>query len=52
MGKFLCLIGRHRWERQTNPEGGKYYSCSRCGKDQYRGGSGMGATGGEFTAGG
>jgi hypothetical protein len=35
---FLCRIGRHRWQRLRNPEGGWYRQCSGCGKQ--RGSSG------------
>ena len=29
MGKFLCMIGVHRWLHKRNPEGGEpYLECS------------------------
>ena len=28
---FLCRIGRHRWQRLRNPEGGWYRECRGCG---------------------
>ena len=38
LGKVLCVIGRHRWERHANPEvSGKdamYFTCARCGKER------------------
>jgi hypothetical protein len=49
---LLCRVGRHHWERRRNPDGGAYATCSRCGKDQYRGDNAMRGVGGEFTAGG
>jgi hypothetical protein len=36
---FLCRIGRHRWQRLRNPEGGWYRECRGCGKQRvYTGG--------------
>jgi hypothetical protein len=29
---WLCRIGRHRWQRLRNPEGGWYRECRGCGK--------------------
>ena len=35
MGKFLCMIGVHRWLRKRNPEGGEpYLECERCQKQK------------------
>ena len=31
---WLCRIGRHRWQRLRNPEGGWYRECRRCQKQQ------------------
>ena len=31
---FLCRIGRHRWQRLHNPEGGWYHECRGCGKQR------------------
>jgi hypothetical protein len=31
---FLCRIGRHRWQRLRNPEGGWYRECRGCGKQR------------------
>jgi hypothetical protein len=34
IGKLMCLLGRHDWERQSNPEiageDAVFYICSRC----------------------
>jgi hypothetical protein len=32
---FLCRIGRHRWQRLRNPEGGWYRECRGCGKQRH-----------------
>ena len=29
---WRCRIGRHRWQRQRNPQGGWYRECRDCGK--------------------
>jgi hypothetical protein len=29
---LLCRIGRHRWQRLRNPQGGWYRECRHCGK--------------------
>jgi len=29
-----CWLGIHHWVVVTNPDGGRYHSCSRCGKDR------------------
>ena len=35
MGRFLCMIGRHRWLHKRNPEGGAtYLECERCQKQK------------------
>ena len=31
---WRCRIGRHRWQRLRNPEGGWYRECRRCQKQQ------------------
>jgi hypothetical protein len=31
---WLCRIGRHRWRRLRNPEGGWYHECLECGKQR------------------
>jgi len=31
---WLCRIGRHRWQRLRNPEGGWYRECTRCGQQR------------------
>jgi hypothetical protein len=31
---LLCRIGKHRWQRLRNPEGGWYRECHRCGKQR------------------
>lgn len=30
----LCRIGRHRWQRLRNPEGGWYRECRKCGQQR------------------
>ena len=37
---WLCRIGRHRWQRLRNPEGGWYRQCRGCGKERSFGGGG------------
>jgi hypothetical protein len=32
---FLCRLGRHRWQRLRNPEGGWYRECLECGKQRH-----------------
>jgi hypothetical protein len=32
---FLCRLGRHRWQRLRNPEGGWYRECRGCGKQRH-----------------
>jgi hypothetical protein len=32
---LLCRIGRHRWQRLRNPEGGWYRECRGCGKQRH-----------------
>ena len=34
IGKFLCMIGMHRWVHKRNPDGGAYLECERCQKQQ------------------
>jgi hypothetical protein len=35
VGKFLCMIGVHRWLHKRNPEGGAtYLECERCQKQK------------------
>ncbi len=32
---LLCRLGRHKWKRMVNDEGGGHYlQCQRCGKDR------------------
>jgi hypothetical protein len=38
---FLCCIGRHRWQRLRNPEGGWYRECRGCGKQRVSSGGGQ-----------
>ena len=35
-----CRIGKHRWQRLRNPEGGWYRECRGCGKQRNVPGSG------------
>ena len=37
---WLCRIGRHRWQRLRNPEGGWYRECRGCGKQRFGTGGG------------
>ena len=30
---FRCRLGWHKWVRRSNPEGGPYSQCARCGTD-------------------
>ena len=32
---FLCRLGRHRWQRLRNPEGGWYRECRGCGEQRH-----------------
>jgi hypothetical protein len=54
VGRWLCRLGRHAWERKHNPDvggpGADYEQCSRCGKERnvYGKPSGAGPTGGVF----
>jgi hypothetical protein len=38
MTNILCLVGKHNWSRQNNPEvsgaDGVYCVCIRCGKEK------------------
>lgn len=34
MGWLMCRLGRHKWHRVQNEEGGRYQTCWRCGKDR------------------
>jgi hypothetical protein len=38
MGRLLCLIGLHAWQRGHNPEvggaGGDFEVCARCKKEK------------------
>jgi hypothetical protein len=38
VGKLLCSVGRHPWERHANPEASGqqavYFTCRRCGKER------------------
>jgi hypothetical protein len=36
-----CRIGRHRWQRLRNPEGGWYRECTGCGKQRVSSGGGQ-----------
>ena len=32
---LLCRLNiRHHWERQINPDGGRYERCTKCGEDR------------------
>jgi hypothetical protein len=48
---FLCRIGRHRWRRLRNPEGGWYRECRSCGIQRYGLGGDVGGVGGHSTGG-
>ena len=37
---WRCRIGRHRWQRLRNPEGGWYRECRGCGKQRLGTGGG------------
>ena len=37
---WLCRIGKHRWQRLRNPEGGWYRECRKCGKERSSSGTG------------
>ena len=39
---LLCRIGRHRWQRLRNPQGGWYRECRECGPQRDIGGGGPG----------
>ena len=37
IGKVLCALGRHRWQRRTSretPGNSTYFTCRRCGKER------------------
>jgi hypothetical protein len=35
VGRFLCMIGVHRWHHKRNPEDGEaYLACERCHKEK------------------
>jgi hypothetical protein len=35
VGKFLCMIGVHRWIHKRNPENAvSYLECERCQKEK------------------
>src|ERR671911_436222 len=36
-----CRIGKHRWQRLRNPEGGWYRECRGCGKQRVSSGGGQ-----------
>jgi hypothetical protein len=38
---LLCRIGRHRWQRLRNPQGGWYRECRGCGKQRVSSGGGQ-----------
>ena len=38
---WRCRIGRHRWQRLRNPEGGWYRECTGCGKQRVSSGGGQ-----------
>jgi hypothetical protein len=38
---WLCRIGKHRWQRLRNPEGGWYRECRGCGKQRISTGGGQ-----------
>jgi hypothetical protein len=48
---FLCRIGRHRWQRLRNPEGGWYRECRGCGSQRSGLGGGPGGIGTHVTGG-
>jgi hypothetical protein len=48
---FLCRIGRHRWQRLRNPEGGWYRECRGCGTQRSGLGGGPGGIGTHVTGG-
>ncbi len=48
---FLCRLGRHRWQRLRNPEGGWYRECRNCGTQRSGLGGGAGGIGTHSTPG-
>jgi|GEM_PF-6557256 len=42
VGRWLCLVGIHRWERRTADAGTsgnpRYLACARCNKERYAAG--------------
>ena len=38
LGRMLCAVRRHAWDRQVNPElsgaDAVYFVCRRCGKEK------------------
>jgi hypothetical protein len=48
---WLCRIGRHRWQRLRNPEGGWYRECRTCGTQRSGLGGGPGGIGTHVTGG-
>lgn len=43
---LLCKLNmRHEWHLEFTEDGGRYKRCTRCGKDDDRGGGGTGASG-------
>ena len=43
---WLCRIGKHRWQRLRNPQGGWYSECRRCQKQRVSSGAGLPMPGG------
>jgi len=43
---WLCRIGKHRWQRLRNPQGGWYRECRRCQKQRVSSGAGLPMPGG------
>jgi hypothetical protein len=33
VGRIMCRIGLHRWERRRTEDGQWYVACARCDKD-------------------
>jgi hypothetical protein len=48
VGRFLCMIGVHRWRRKRNSESGKrtYHECERCHRARTTSRSGFSSGGG------
>lgn len=38
IGRVLCRLGRHRWQRRTSrgtPGNSTHFVCGRCGKERH-----------------